>query len=124
EHIRVLYGGGGGHQSPGDAGGGGGHPGGEVVHILDIAKPQSALGQVVHQVIVKRGRLVPAQDCQRFVHQIRQLAHAAVTGGQHGDKVGLHHGQAVPPLGGGQAAETEIQSPFAQGQQLVMGGEI
>ncbi|CAJ1788989.1 hypothetical protein LMBIIBHN_02110 [Aeromonas salmonicida] len=124
EHIRVLYGGGGGHQGPGDAGSGGGHPGGEVVHILDIAKPQSTLGQVVHQVIIKRGGLVPAQDSQRFVHQIRQFAHAGVAGRQHGDKVRPYHRQTVPPLRGGQAAKTEVQLALAQSQQLVVSGEI
>ncbi len=124
QHVRVLYGGGGGDQGPGDIGGGGGNAGGEVVDVLDVAKTQPALGQVVHQVIVERGGLVPAQDRQRFVHQISQLAHAGVTGGQHGDKMGPHHRQGVPPFGGGQAAEAEIQLAFAQGQQLMVGGEI
>ncbi len=124
QHVRVLYGGGGGHQGPGDVGGGGGNPGGEVVDVLDIAKTQPALGQVVHQVIVERGGLVPAQDRQRLVHQICQLAHAGVARRQHGDKMGPHHRQTRPPLGGGQAAEAEIQLALAQCQQLMVGGEI
>ena len=120
----MLYGGGGGDQGPGDLCRRGGNPGGEVVDVLDIAKTQSALGQIVHQVIVKRRCLVPSQDRQRLVHQIRQLPHIAVAGGQYGDKVGLDHRQGVPPLGGGQAAKTEIQLAFTERQQLVVGGEI
>ncbi len=120
----MLYGGGGGHQGPGDLCGGGGDARCEVVDVLDPLKAQSALGQIVHQVIVKRRRLVPAQDCQRLIHQICQFPHLPIAGGQHGDEVGFDHRHCVPSLGGGQAAKTEIQLALAQRQQLVVGGEI
>ncbi|MNS10528.1 hypothetical protein D3C72_420460 [compost metagenome] len=78
----------------------------------------------MHELIVEGGGLVPAQYGERLVQQIREPRHPLVAGGQHGDEMGAHHGQHLPALGGGQAAEAEIQPALGERQQLVMGGEI